>query len=130
MIGWLILAGYLLGWVLSLRPAMRRWMLHEVCVSCRLGRSCPFDSGYKHGRRAARGAIEDRNGLDAAGAVWIAAWWPFRLVAVAFWVLLRTIGGGLGRAVMAGRLTEPELERRMREQQAEIARLTAQIGES
>lgn len=55
------------------------------------------------------------------------AWWPARLLVIGFVLLLRTIGRGVGVAVLSAKLTAPEMQRRIDEQAAEIARLTKEI---
>lgn len=126
---WMVLAGYVLGWMLACRPAMRRRMLGEDCIDCRLNEDCPADYGRKHGPKKPRGAISDRNGWDVAAAVWFAMWWPLWLAAFVLWKTLRLLGVGIRSAVFAATpLTQPEMERRLAEQKAEIDRLSKQIG--
>jgi hypothetical protein len=126
---WTALAVYMLGWVLACRPALRRRMLAEDCIDCRLSKSCPADYGRAHGPKKPRGAISDRDGWDVAAAVWAAMWWPLWLLAFLLWRTLRLLGAGVKSAIFAATpLTQPELERRVAEQQAEIARLSKQIG--
>lgn len=125
MVTWLVIAAYLFGWVASVRPALRRWMLAEACIACRRLEPCPADKGRKHGQRAPRGAISDRNGFDAAGVVWLTMWWPFRLLGLLIALVVRTTGRGISAAVLGGRLTEPELERRAQR----IAQLTKEVLE-
>jgi hypothetical protein len=124
---WTIFAGYLLGWVLAVRPAMRRRMLQEVCDPwghTRAQCECWGDSRY-----APRGAIADRTGEDVAAAVALAAVWPAWLALTVVVKTSAAFGRGIKTAVdRATPLTRPELERRLAEQQQEIARLTAQIG--
>lgn len=132
MTGWLLVAVWLVGWLLAVRPAMRRTMLMVVCSDCRAPSGCtcsgrPWDAAT----RVVRGSAFERTGGDVAWSVWIAAWWP---VWLAFVVLRKTaaaVGAGVKTAVIrATPLTEPELERRIAEQQEEIARLTEEIGGS
>lgn len=125
----LILAAYVVGWLLAIRPTLRRWMLTEVCPACRVGNNCraQYSNGPHSHDLKARGAISDRDGRDAAGAIGCAAWWPIRLVFIAVAFVVRGAGRGIRSAVLSGQLTGPEMERRLREQQAEIDRLSAQI---
>jgi hypothetical protein len=65
-----------------------------------------------------------------AAALWYAACWPFTLA----WRLLTSAARLAGRGVTTAvsrttPLTQPELERRIAEQQREIARLSAQLAE-
>jgi len=139
MNGWVLVAVWLVGWLLAVRPSMRRTMLQEVCSRCRAHWSCDcrtpdewrgsdFHRGGKV-RRAARGSLFERTGGDVAAAVWFAAWWPVWLAVVVLRVTLRALGAGVKTAVIrATPLTGPELERRLAEREAEIARLTKEIG--
>lgn len=129
MIRWLIFGAYLLGWLLSIRGSLHRRMLTEVCRRC--GR--PSEGGgcgrRVHEADTPRGSLRERNGRDVAVAVWAAAWWPLRLFFVASYWTVAGLGGGIKTAVLrATPLTTPELERRLREQQAEIERLTSEMG--
>jgi len=141
MNGWLV-AVWLVGWLLAVRPSMRRTMLQEVCSNCgRTGCDCKvWDShpefpdvislrDYKRAPKVVRGSRFERTGGDVAWSLWIAAWWPGWLTVVVLRATLRTLGAGVKTAVIrATPLTGPELERRLKEQQAEIARLTKEIG--
>lgn len=123
MTGWVLVAVWAAGWVLAVRPSMRRTILQEVCSACRGRALCDC----KDKSRVVRGSQFERTGEDVAQSLWIAAWWPVWLTVVA----LRRLGAGLKTAVIrATPLTGPELERRIAERDAEIARLTEQIGDT
>lgn len=133
MTGWLLAAVWLVGWLLAVRPSMRRTMLQEVCSKCRAdGCDCARSArvfGQDPPPLAARGALRDRTGGDVAWSVWSAAWWPAWLTIVVLRTALRALGAGVTTAVIrVTPLTGPELERRIVEQRDEIARLTEQIG--
>lgn len=133
MTGWLLAAVWPVGWLLAVRPSMRRTMLQEVCSKCRVdGCDCASRArrlGHKPPPLAPRGALRDRTGGDVAWSVFAAAWWPVWLTFTVLRIALRALGAGVKTAVIrATPLTEPELERRIAEQQDEIARLTAEIG--
>lgn len=123
MSGWVLVAVWAAGWVLAVRPSMRRTMLQEVCSKCegRLWCDC------KNAPRVVRGSQFERDGGDVAWSLWIAAWWPVWLWIVCTRITLRGLSAAVIRATP---LTGPELERRIAEQQAEIARLTEQIDDT
>lgn len=127
MNGWLLVAVWLVGWLLAVRPSMRRTMLQVVCDQCLATEAwCSHRSSR---RLVVRGAEFDRTGGDVAWSLWIAAWWPVWLTFVLLRILLTALGACVKTAVIrATPLTGPELERRIAEQQDEIARLTEQIG--
>jgi hypothetical protein len=136
-----LVAVWLVGWLLAVRPSMRRTMMQQVCAKCEAHWSCdcrePSEwngTDYRRGgkvRRATRGSLFERTGGDVAAAVWIAAWWPLWLTIVVLRVALRGLGAGVKTAVLrATPLTGPELERRIREQQVEIDRLSKEIGDA
>lgn len=134
MTSWVCVAVWLVGWLLAVRPSMRRTMLQEVCSKCRADVCDCASSARVFGQDppplAARGALRDRTGGDVAWSVFSAAWWPVRLAFVVLRAALRALGAGVKTAVIrATPLTAPELERRITERDAEIARLTAQISE-
>lgn len=119
------------GWLLAVRPAMRRRMLLRVCVQCgAINDNCFYRgaSGWHPARYATLGAARERNGRDVNAALWRAACWPFTL---AWWLLAgaaRLAGRGVTAAVIRSTpLTEPELERRIAEQAREIERLGRMI---
>lgn len=131
---WLIVVVWCLGWLLAIRPTMRRTMLELACNQCQSTSSCSCAlhaeiwRGEKP-RRVAVGSLRGRTGSDVAWSVWIAAWWPAWLVIVAIRAVLRALGAGITRAVIrATPLTAPELERLLVEREQEIDRLTKQIG--
>jgi hypothetical protein len=133
---WLSLAlgAWLIGWLLDVRPALRRRMLAQLAVECDLPNCPDRDRSRLHPEFCrpvlrVRGAIRERNGTDALMAILCAAWWPVRLTVILLAGLLEAAGRGVGAVVLSAPLTAPELERRLHEQQAEIARLTAQIDE-
>lgn len=131
MIWWLVFAVWLVGWVLAVRPSMRRRMLQQVCRVCAHRRCSPEACRCICSRHDAvpRGAARERTGVDVAAAVWFAAGWPLWLVVVTVLVTLVAAGAAVKTAVIrATPLTGPELERRTAEQEAEIARLTELIG--
>ena len=133
MIFWVALAVYLLGWVLDIRPALRRRMLAEVQVPCDRPDCRDREQWIIHPQHCEpvfrhRGAVRERDGGDAAAAVLVAGLWPLHLVGLALGLVLYGAGRGAGALILGGRLTVPELERRLREQQAEIGRLTKEIG--
>lgn len=139
MTPWVYLVVWVVGWLVAVRPSMRRTMLQEVCSQCTAHWSCGcredsewHGTDFRHGgkvRRAARGSLFERTGGDVAWSVWIAAWWPVWLWLVCTHQTLTWLGAGVKTAVIrATPLTAPELERRCTEQQAEIARLTKEIG--
>lgn len=132
MIAWLIFGAYVLGWLLSIRGSLHRRMLAEVCVHCghdHVGRREDHHGNcYRSEASLPRGAVRERNGRDVAVAIWAAAWWPIRLLFVAIYRTVAALGGGIKTAVLhATPLTTPELERRLREQEAEIKRLTSEM---
>jgi hypothetical protein len=136
---WLMLgaAAYLVGWLVAVPPTLRWYMLRDACDGCghhSCGDGCPCSCDRfnpfepRHGR-APRGAVRQRTGGDVGVAISGAAFWPLtlliRIVAALAWI----VGVGVTSAVLrTTRLTGPEMERRLRDQQAEIARLTEQIG--
>ena len=130
MSGWLIFGAYLLGWLLAIRGSLQRRMLTNICRRC--GRETRQDCFiWVHEADTPRGAVRERNGRDVAVAICAAAWWPLRLLVVAFYRTVAALGGGIKTAVTrATPLTKPELERRLAEQQDEIKRLTEQIEAS
>lgn len=138
MIFWSVLAVYVLGWVLSVRPALRRRMLAEIQVPCDRP-DCPnLDSDLIHPNHCdpvfrPRGAVRDRRNADAWAAVGWAGIWPLTLLAVGLasvlYVVFAAADRGVGAFVLQAPLTGPELERRLREQEAEIDRLSKQITE-
>lgn len=137
MIRWLIFGAYLLGWLLAVRGSLRRRMLTKVCRKCGKesarspsSRYCDTPNPMVHEEPdTPRGAVRERNGRDVAVAIWVAAWWPLRLFFVALYRTVAALGGGIKTAVLrATPLTTPELERRLREQEAEIKRLTSEMG--
>lgn len=132
--------------ILAVRPALQRQMLKQVCADCGYAWTCPVAcpehsrrgyygegrGGYKQGNRVVRGAKFERDPYDVLLALWLAAWWPV-------WVVIRLVKAlwrGMGFATRAaGRsiaeavpLTGPELDRRIKEQSAEIERLTDEIN--
>lgn len=110
---------YALGWILAIRTALQRRMLREVCDRC--GYATCWCSPY---RSTARGAMFDRRGVDVAAAMWVALVWPLWCLAV----LARYVGCAVTSTVdRATPLTIPELQRRVRDRDAEIQRLTANI---
>jgi hypothetical protein len=136
MIWWVTLAGYLFGWLLAVRPAMRRRMLQQVCAACHhhdclsalftlftFSTICVCYCADQ--RRVVRGAVAERTTRDAAAAAWLALWWPAWLAGALAVRLFTAFAHGVARVTP---LTRPELERRIAEQQREIQRLTAQIG--
>jgi hypothetical protein len=133
--GWLpIIFVYVAIWALSIPGALRRVMLKEVCERCMRGPSAEgcirYTSPQRHGGFKPRGAIRNRNDGDVAAAIWWAAWWPVRACARVLVAVAVLTGRGVRVATLkATPLTEPELERRIREQQAEIERLTEEVGE-
>jgi hypothetical protein len=128
MIRWLVLAAYVLGWLLAIRPAMRRRMLQKVCDRCGRNATCQCGT-WGRGQWVVRGAEYERTGGDVAAAVWFALWWPLWLAWRVVALLARLFGSGVMAAVdRATPLTTPELERRLREQDAEIKRLTSEMG--
>lgn len=133
MTGWGILAGWLVGWLLAVRPSMRRTMLQQVCAGC--GHSscaCRRCSCYDSRRfpTAARGAVRERTGGDVAHALWVAAWWPLWLTVVLLRKAFTALGAGVTTAVIrATPLTGPELERRIAERETEIERLTKLVSD-
>lgn len=136
MTWWMVLAGWLLGWLLAVRPAMKRRMLQPACVECGDHWMCNCgdvsavsNKRYNIPQRVVRGSKFDRAGVDVFMAIVRAASWPVWLAwAVATMVLVH-LGRGVRFAVVrATPLTKPELERRLAEQQKEIDRLTAEIG--
>lgn len=129
MTWWMVLAGYLLGWVVAIRPAMRERMLEEVCARCKHREGCQCRGCCVYQKRAPRGALAERTGRDVANSMVLAFCWPVLLAAWLFMVAVTSTARGVTKVVVrAVPLTEPELERRLAEQQREIARLTAQIG--
>lgn len=130
----IILAAYLLGWLLAIRPAMRRRMLGEVCSYCQASSSDARHYNIFHpgeSRYIPRGALRERNGNDVAWALFTAAWWPPHLAWAILVKLAWLLGAGVVHAVnRATPLTAPELERRVAEQAREIDRLTRQISSS
>jgi hypothetical protein len=130
MSGWVYFTAWLVGWLLAVRPSLRREMLRVVCSGCS-HRRC--DGSYCNCPCARRprkplGAVRERTGGDVAMAVWIAVWWPAWLWWVCTRITFRAIGLGVKTAVLrAVPLTAPELERRIAERDAEIKRLTKQI---
>lgn len=133
MTWWEILAVWLAGWLIAVRPSMRRVMLQIICSRCR-GGACDCDRRWhepSRARKVVRGAEFERTGGDVAHALFVAAWWPVWLTFVVLRTTLRRLGVGVKAAVLwATPLTGPELERRIAERDAEIARLTAQIDDS
>lgn len=119
MINLAVLAVYLLGYVLSVRPALRRRMLRKCCEMCRRN---IYHTTCKGKPRAVRGAISDRNGVDAFVAILEASWWPVRLLALWLAFLLGITGRGIGAVVLSGKLTMPEMERHERERTDELQR--------
>jgi hypothetical protein len=130
---------WLAGWLIAIRPTMRRRMLLPVCTKCgAINDDCfIFPGSTARGefpvtnhppKYAALGATRERNSRDVAAAVWRAAWWPILL---AWWLLAgatRLAGRGVAAAVIRSTpLTEPELERRIAEQAREIERLNGLI---
>lgn len=135
MTAWTILSVWLVGWLLAIRPAMRRRMTQQVCTRCDevvLPQRRPEVHSAWYGHTPAyviRGAMRERDGYDVAEALWRAAWWPAPLTWWLVTVAARLAGRGVMTAVVrAAPLTAPELERRIAEQHAEIERLTRQIG--
>ena len=104
-------------------------MLKIVCPAC----DKDWDSNHQyHYRqiRVPRGSLREREGRDVADAILKAAFWPPHLA----WFILATtaklLGDGVKAAVTrATPLTPPELERRIREQQTEIKRLSDQMND-
>jgi hypothetical protein len=128
---WAICAAYLIGWLLAIRPALRARMLKVVCPKCDDRWSTADHRCHRNSKPAPRGSLREREGRDVAVAVavFVAAFWPPHLA----WRVLAATVGLLGNGVTAAvtrvtPLTGPELERRIREQQAEIERLTDQMG--
>jgi hypothetical protein len=131
MSAWLWLASWVTGWLIAVRPSMRRTMLREVCSECSYAWMCDCDrdeAGRKRKpkpKRVVAGSKFDRDGYEVGWSLWIAAWWPVWLA----FASLRLFGRGVARGVIrATPLTAPELERRIAERDEEIARLTKQIG--
>jgi hypothetical protein len=123
--GWITFAAWCLGWLLAVRPSMRRTMLREVCSECGGDWLCDCDRstgayGVRNPKppRVVAGSKFDRTGADVAWSLWIAVWWPV-------WLLTTCVKRGVIRATP---LTGPELERRIAERDKEIERLTKQIG--
>ncbi len=128
MNNWLILATWCAGWLLAIRPSMRRTMLQKVCDNCSGSWGCECSGRV---RLVIRGSKFERTGGDVAWSMWIAAWWPVWLAIVVLRKTFTVLGAGVTRAVIkATPLTSPELERRLVQQQAEIDRLTKQIGKA
>jgi len=126
--GWVILALYVLGWLLAVRPMMRRRMLRDVCDYCGMDWACGHAAAWRG--RLVRGSRFERDGTDVAMALLGALWWPLWLAFLAVRWSALLAGRTVRRAVFSATpLTVPELERRLAEQQKEIDRLGAEIGE-